>query len=212
MTYLTIALSANRLGYFRQDKSIFRNINFNLYNSRILLLVGPNGSGKSTLLKIIAGFIDADEGNLNVKHNNATLSGNKIQECIHFIPDLLNFKEDLDVYDHLFYWSYLYAPDKCAIYHNSNVLNALNFMNLNGKIFTKIRYLSFGQRKKLTLSKLLLTNRPIWLLDEPTIGLDSESISFLQKLIRLHQKNNGITILSSHSNIKLQDVDILEMG
>lgn len=204
-----IVLEGHRLGMIRSERIIFRNINFTIQSGHNLLLVGQNGSGKSTLLKIIAGLITATEGKLIIKNN---IHSKLIKHLnVHYLSDTVNFKPELTCYQNLIHLSYLLHPDNKDTFHKWNCLQSLDFMNLGSYVDYPTKYLSFGQLKRLSLAQLFLKECAVWILDEPTVGLDKKSLLLLSKIILEHNNRGGLTIISSHNNILLEQASLLEL-
>lgn len=217
-----INLSASRLSAMRGGQMIFRNINFSLSQGNCLFLTGPNGSGKSTLLRVVAGLLQPSEGILTYKNNDYNIDISKESYYsnrkemndlvgIHYIGDTDHIKIELTPYENLIHWSSMLYPNKSNLFHMKNSDNSLQLLSLDNYKNLPSRFLSLGQRKRLSLAKLLLKENIIWLLDEPTLGLDKKSIHFLEDLIECHRNRGGIILISTHSNIKIKNVSSLEM-
>lgn len=188
------------LSCIKSNTIIFKNINFSLYSGNILFLKGANGSGKSTLLRVVANFVPLAEGSIS--------SNFIIQKNIHYFNEFDLIKPNITPFEHLNHWSYLLywssISNKDSIFHRENALYCLNLVGLYDYANTPCKMLSLGQRKRVGLSRLLLIEKYLWILDEPIIGLDIQSINILEKMIDIHLSRHGMIILSSHSNIKLQ--------
>lgn len=205
-----IILEANRLGMIRSDNVIFRNINFTIRSGNNLLVIGRNGSGKSTLLKIIAGITSASEGQFMINQQKH-LYRTQIGDYIHYLTDFEHFKPELTTYQNLIHYSYLLHPYLSERFHHLNCIQGLTLMNLEPYKNLPTKYLSFGQTKRLSLVRLFLKEKKIWILDEPTVGLDNKSVQLLSFFIQKHNDRGGIVVISSHNNIFLEKVSILEL-
>lgn len=164
-----------------------------------MVLHGPNGSGKSSLLRVLAGLIPAFSGEIDLGEDCI------LEEMITYVGHANPIKAPLTVQENLTYWAALYgAEDKVPMAMEAMDLTAIS--NLQGRV------LSSGQRRRLTLARLFLEEKPIWLLDEPTVGLDVNSCKLLEKKIADHRNKGGIVLLSTHVGIDVPDVKQLDMA
>lgn len=164
-----------------------------------MVLHGPNGSGKSSLLRVLAGLIPAFDGDVSFEDDET------VEECVTYIGHANPIKAPLSVKENLTYWAALYgAEDKVSL--------AMQAMDLEAIADLQGRVLSSGQRRRLTLARLFLEEKPIWLLDEPTVGLDVESCKLLETKIASHRASGGIVMLSTHVGIDVPEVKSLDMA
>lgn len=197
---------ACQLASCRNNQIIFRNLNFSLKNGDIFLINGPNGSGKSTLLQIIAGLHKPMEGSMFYQFNDNIIE-NISSIPYHYISDSSIDLDTLTSCENLKYWNNLFYSNFSSKFDP----RILEYFKLETKIDTFLNHLSFGQKKKLALLKLMLIPKIIWLLDEPTLGLDTEAIYLLEHLINFHRNQGGIIMISTHSNIRLKESILLSL-
>ena len=181
-------IKANNLSKSFNGNRIFSGIEFNVEKSRILGVVGNNGSGKTTLLKIVAGIFNPDTGEMNLKenikldflgHENMLYQNFSISENINFFSEISGFKISSELQDEM--------------------KKALGLQNILGK---KISDLSYGQRKKASMLRSLISNPDLLVLDEPFSNLDSESTgSFISILKKLKKSGKSIIISSNRKDI-----------
>ena len=181
-------IKANNLSKSFNGNRIFSGIEFNVEKSRILGVVGNNGSGKTTLLKIVAGIINSDTGSINFKenikldflgHENMLYQNFSILENIDFFSEISGFKISSELQD--------------------EIEKALGLQNILEK---KISDLSYGQRKKASMIRSLISDPDLLILDEPFSNLDSESIdSFISILKKLKKSGKSIIISSNRKDI-----------
>ncbi len=181
-------IKANNLSKSYNGNRIFSGIEFNVEKSRILGVVGNNGSGKTTLLKIVAGIINSDTGSINFKekikldflgHENMLYQNFSISENINFFSEISGFKICPELQD--------------------EIEKALGLQNILGK---KISDLSYGQRKKASMLRLLISDPDLLILDEPFSNLDSDSTdSFISILKTLRESGKSIIISSNRKDI-----------
>lgn len=180
---------------------MFRGISFSVEAGNLLQLVGPNGSGKSTLLRLIAGLCDIADGSLALDGGHEELSIG--QQC-HYAAHQDAIKPALTVVENLRFWS--------GFLGGGNVDGALAAFDLKRLETFPAALLSAGQRHRLSLSRLALLPRPIWLLDEPTVGLDSASLEKLWALIRDHLVKGGLAIAATHVPLPFPGTEKLDLG
>lgn len=178
----------------RNKKQIFRNFNLNLKEKQIILLLGQNGTGKTTLLEIITGLIEPTAGEVKI-------FGKKIEEIYNlkknfftYLPHKECLKDNLTVHENLISWLELTNSGQ----NYSNYFSQLNIFDLTEFKNTLVRNLSHGQKKKITLTKLLLSDAKLWLLDEPLNGIDLKSIKIFKSIVKNHLNKKGSIIITSH--------------
>nr|AGH24302.1 ABC transporter ATP-binding subunit [Reclinomonas americana ATCC 50633] len=202
------SIQIHNLTGIRSNKVIFKNINFTLCKGNYLVIQGPNGSGKTTLLKMISGLIQKSKGDILI--NELKISENSLKNKLFYMDSTPSFKEDLTLIDFLIYWSTLYNGLRNISYEYIKIsLFKMGLSNLQNKT---ISTLSLGQKKRLLISLLLLTNKQLWILDEPTIGLDKYWTKKLSYIFLKHCKRGGIIIMSTHTEIEIQNNTYLRLN
>jgi heme exporter protein A len=158
-----------------------------------LALVGPNGAGKTTLLRTLAGFIAAETGSVSFRTEPPLGDDDApVAELSHWIGHLDAINGALTVAENAYFWSaWLGGPA-------SGVGSALRRVGLHELIHAPARFLSAGQRRRLALSRLILAQRPIWLLDEPTASLDQTGQEMLATLAAEHVAAGGLIVAATH--------------
>ena len=194
-------LISHKLGCVRGGRNIFQGLSFRGQAGHGLLLTGPNGSGKSSLLRVIAGFIPAAAGSLELSggDEDATLG----EQC-HYVGHLNGVKHSLTVSENLAFWArYLGGGD---------VGHALAAFDLESLAGIPAQLLSAGQARRLGLARIALIYRPLWLLDEPSVSLDSSALKLLARAIRDHLKGGGIVIAATHAPLGVKFSQTLKLG
>ncbi|MFM8699810.1 MAG: heme ABC exporter ATP-binding protein CcmA [Hyphomicrobiales bacterium] len=190
----TRTLEIVNLGCSRAGRRIFENVNFSLKSGKLLTIEGRNGSGKTSLLRIIAGLLRHDVGDISI-------SGSGMGECnfenFHFVGHKEGLKAALTVSETLKFWQVLLGKRKASI------SAALEIVGLSQASLLPCSYLSAGQRRRLVLARLLVSDRPIWLLDEPMSALDSTSKTMLENVLMDHLSEGGIGIIATHEHISI---------
>jgi heme exporter protein A len=194
-------LLADKLSCVRGGRTVFTDISFALAAGEALLLTGPNGAGKTSLLRVIASFILPAAGSVQVEGVDDDLTVG--QRC-HYIGHTNAIKTALSVEENLDFWT-----DFCGLRSSPG---ALETFDLSAHASVPAALLSAGQRRRLALSRLAAVPRPIWLLDEPTVGLDAASQTDLVGLMQAHLANDGIVIATSHVDIGLEFTTSLTLG
>ena len=184
----------------RNKKIIFKNFCLKIFSSEIITLIGRNGSGKTSLLEMITGLLKPDSGVIRINKINIEEIGERKRDLFIYIPYEDALKENLTINENLQIWANLASIDLSEKLFEKS----LNYFSLSKIKHVLVSKLSQGQKKKIALTKLLLTNCSLWILDEPFNSLDIESIEILKKLFLSHKKNGGVVLFASHIDIKIR--------
>ena len=184
---------------YKNDNLIFNDINLTLKNSDIALISGSNGSGKTTLIKSICGIQGLESGNVLINDIDIQNKNSTYVENIIYVGHKNSLNNDLTVYENL---EYLSALDLSIKYNNKvKIEEAMRYFDIYKYKDYPVENLSEGNKKKTSLARLVMTEKKIWVLDEPLSFLDDKSIDIFINLISKNQENKGITILSSHIDL-----------
>ena len=193
---MTMQLSANNLVCHRGGRTVFSGLSFSLAQGEGLLLEGPNGTGKTSLLRILADFGALEQGSLELSGADEELT---IGQRAHYLGHQNALKLALSVEENLTFWANFMgqpvSPDVIAEH--------LGTYNLEHLASYSAGLLSAGQKRRLALSRLELVARPIWLLDEPSVGLDAASCTLLARAMARHMASGGLLIASTHTDLGL---------
>jgi len=188
----------------RGYNELFSNLSFELNSGEILRVSGANGSGKTSLLKIIAGLNSAESGRLSI--NNNQVGSYEYQSDIFYLGHLPALSPELHCKENLDYLTQL---------NNSSSNQALDeaLTNVGLKNFENeyAANLSAGQKRRIVLSALFITQSKVWLLDEPFTALDSDGINVIEAQITKHCNNNGICVLTTHQECNLPGLRTLTL-
>jgi len=195
-------LSGTDLACVRAGLPIFRDVSFAIEAGQALLITGPNGSGKTTLLRLIAGLIRPTQGHIMLGGVDPEAS---IGEEAHYLAHQDALKPSLTVAENLGFWSRFLGPGASP----EAALAAVGLDSLTG---LPAAYLSAGQRRRLSLARLLAVYRPIWLLDEPTAALDADGQASLAKLMQDHLASGGIIVAATHGPLGINGASELRLS
>ena len=187
----------------RGNKLLFKNLNFTVYGRELLLIKGANGSGKTTLLKILSGLLNPISGSIIVNKKNINLSKDEYFKQFEYIGHENAIKNALTVRENLNF----YLKIKKSL-TKENFEKAIKIFNLKNLLDIKIENLSSGEKRRVSLSRLILSNSKIWFLDEPTNGLDKINTLNFFKILKQHLQFNGLAIIASHDEIKIKNRSI----
>lgn len=194
-------ISGQQLACERGGRIVFADLDFTALSGRMLVLRGPNGAGKTSLLRLIAGLAEPVAGSITFEW--ALLpADSQLGEHVHFIAHQDAIKLHLSVEENLKFWA--------GFLGGSNVTGAMQAMNLEELGGYQAQLLSAGQKRRLGLARLALVEKPVWLLDEPTVGLDTASQQLLAGMMMRHLESEGIIIASTHIDLPVKSSDILD--
>jgi heme exporter protein A len=182
----------------RGGRRIFREISFAIATGQVLTLEGPNGSGKSSALRIIAGLLPqaAGEVRMQMSAGYAVTDSEERGRLTGWIGHTDGIKAQLTVIENAKFFAELYGA-------RIDVMGVLDHVGLKRLSDLPSQYLSAGQRKRLGLARLMLCNRPLWLLDEPLSSLDAAGRRVAAQLIGEHCDDGGIAIVATHETLGL---------
>jgi heme exporter protein A len=196
-------LQAEGLAVFRGERLVFRDIGFTVAEGGALLLTGPNGSGKSTLLRLLAGLLRPAAGLLYWHGRNALSDLPAHAERVAYVGHQDAVKPGLTAAENLYFAARLTATD---------VGEALAAVGLEDLADLPARMLSAGQRRRLALARLMLSHAPLWLLDEPTLGLDVASVDRFGGMLSEHRRRGGLAVVATHLPLPVPEAAELHLG
>ena len=187
-------LEARDLACLRGERVIFAGLSFVLDRGEALLLVGANGAGKSSLLRLLAGLLVPAEGQLLWDGEDALADRAGHAGRLRYLSHQDALKPALTARENLSFFARLWGGDADA---------ALAALGLAPLAELPARVLSSGQKRRLALARLALAPAPLWLLDEPTVGLDAASVERLGGLLARHRAAGGMVLAATHLPLPL---------
>ena len=183
-------LVAQDISCERGGRLIFEGLNFTLEQGELLELRGANGAGKSSLLRLIAGLNQSRTGSLTLEQAPTETS---VAENSHYIGHADANKSALTLRQNLAFWA--------TFLGNGDIDRGLAAFDLTSIADDPARLLSSGQKRRLSLARLATVERALWLLDEPTVGLDQNSTGKLNILLKKHLSEGGMAIVATHTDL-----------
>ncbi len=185
-------LTVTDLTVARGGVPVLEGVSFALAPGRALVLRGPNGAGKTTLLRTVAGLQPPMAGQLSGAAERITYAGHAD-----------GLKAMLSVGENLRFWARVFGTDR-----TSAALRAFNLEPLEDRLAGT---LSAGQKRRLGLARLLVTGRPVWMLDEPTVSLDAESVAMFAGVVRAHLGQGGSALMATHIDLGIPEAEVFDV-
>ena len=200
-------LLANNINFKRNNKTILKNINLSLPPKKIIHLSGKNGIGKTTLLKILTNILEPEIGEIFWNGKNIKKNPFEFYKNTTFIMDQQSSNNNLTVKENIFFW--------CKLFYSKikshEIESILEILQLNTYQNSHVNNLSYGEIKKLELSRLIIEQKKLWVLDEPYIGLDDKSVELINETIKNHAELGGMVIFTSHTNPEIINLEKLNL-
>lgn len=202
-------LQVSELACMRGDHQLFSGLSFELSAGQLMQVQGANGSGKTTLLRTLCGFMRPEAGVIRWKGEDVR----ELEEA--YCADLVYLghhnaiKDELDAIENLHFSAGLAGgvdlDERAAI-------AALRRMGLKGREHLPVKVLSQGQRRRVALARLLVSDAPLWILDEPLTALDVGAVDLMQELIGEHLSNQGMVIFTTHQPLQVTGVETRQLA
>jgi heme exporter protein A len=197
--------SGTALACRRSERVIFEGLDFAVQPGGALLLTGPNGSGKSSLLRLMAGLIKPFAGSL--EWDGAPVKGDPTshRERVAYLGHKDALKLVLTTAENVRLWTALRG-------RSGRADSALRALDLSHLADVPARFLSSGQSRRAALARIVASGAPLWLLDEPTVGLDNASIAALEAVLAAHRAGGGIVVAATHAPFLAPGASVLDLA
>ncbi|OKO82218.1 heme ABC exporter ATP-binding protein CcmA [Bradyrhizobium sp. NAS96.2] len=195
-------LSGRNLKCVRGGREVFSGLDVSATAGEALAVTGPNGAGKTSLLRVLAGLLVPAEGTVALEGGDAELS---LPEQAHYLGHRDALKPALNVAENLSFWREFLGGK------TEDAGRCLAAVGLDHAAHLPAAYLSAGQRRRLSIARLLSVRRPVWLLDEPTSALDTAGQALFVALMRDHLASGGLIVAATHLPLGIEARD-LRMG
>lgn len=192
-------LVAENLSAKRGGEPVLRDLSFALDAGEALVVTGPNGIGKSTMLRVVAGLLAADGGAARL--DPLPPGSEALAEACHYLGHRNGMKRQLTVGENLSFWRDLMLRGERG--PALTVAEAAAAVGLETLLPLPYGYLSAGQQRRIAIARLLVAHRPVWILDEPTAGLDSQSEEIFAGLVDRHLAGGGLALIATHQPLAI---------
>jgi len=195
-------LSGRGVTCVRGGREVFSGLDFEVGSGEALAVTGHNGSGKTSLLRLIAGLLMPTEGIIALEGGESELT---LAEQAHYLGHRDALKPALSTLENLSFWRNFLGGEAL------DEGESLKAVGIDHAAHLPAAYLSAGQRRRLSLARLLAVRRPVWLLDEPTAALDTAGQELFSGLMRDHLADGGLIVAATHGPLGI-DARELRMG
>lgn len=173
--------------------TILSGVSFSVGGGEALILRAPNGAGKTTLLRCLAGLTPPVSGEIGFGFDDVAYAAHAD-----------GLKAQLSVAENLRFWA--------EVYGTRDIAPAVEAFSLSALMGRRAMHLSAGQKRRLSLARLLLTGRSLWALDEPTVSLDAEAVGWFAQAVTAHLEIGGAAIIATHIDLGLPSARVLELS
>jgi heme exporter protein A len=201
-------LEVGNLACSRGDHRLFTGLSFALRPGELMQVQGVNGSGKTSLLRTLCGFIPPDEGEILWNGKNVTELGDDYHAELLYIGHLNAIKDELNALENL----QMSAGLAGYTVTEQQAITVLRRMGLQRREHLPVRVLSQGQRRRVTLARLLIGDAHLWILDEPLTALDVGAVGLMQELIGEHLSKGGMAIFTTHQPLQVAGVQTRQLA
>lgn len=186
-------LTVENLCVARGGIAVLEGLSFCLHSGEALIIRGPNGAGKTTLLRTIAGLQPVVTGTIGLNRDAMAYAGHAD-----------GIKAVLTVTENLKFWADVFGTDRVQ-----EAIEAFDLTALRGR---PAGALSAGQKRRLGLARMVVTGRPVWVMDEPTVSLDAASVALFATAVRGHLEAGGMALLATHIDLGLDEARVLDVA
>jgi len=197
-------LSVHDLACARGERLLFKDMNFSVGAGELLLVQGGNGQGKTSLLRLLTGLARPEAGEIRWRGEPIRQCRDQFHAEMIYLGHANGVKDDLDPIENLRFAEGLQG----RAFERERAIDLLQRLGLARCLDLPCRVLSFGQRRRVALSALLLADAKLWILDEPLTGLDVHAVALMEGLIRDHLAAGGMAVATTHQALNLEGVQV----
>jgi heme exporter protein A len=206
---ISVQLQIRDLAVTRGGRRIIEDLSFQVSAGEALLLTGPNGAGKTTLIRTLAGYLVPLTGTIKL---DGDFRDRDLREALHYVGHMNSNKASLTTLENLHFWQAYLGGSAATQASRDRIWTALERFEIDPLADIPAGYLSAGQKRRLGLARLLVAERPVWLLDEPTVSLDARSTTLLAGVIDEHVRAGGLVVAATHLPLGLGAARELRLG
>ena len=204
MTSEAPQLSVHNLACARGERLLFKGMNFSVGAGELLLVQGGNGQGKTSLLRLLTGLARPEEGEIRWRGEPIRKNRDLFHAEMIYLGHANGVKDDLNPVENLRFAEGLQG----RAFEQERAIGILKQLGLSLCLDLPCRVLSFGQRRRVALSAMLLADVKLWILDEPLTGLDVHAVALMEGLIRDHLAGGGLVVATTHQALNLEGVKV----
>lgn len=197
-------LSVHDLACARGERLLFKDMHFTVGAGELLLVQGGNGQGKTSLLRLLTGLARPEAGEIRWRGEPIRQCRDRFHAEMIYLGHANGVKDDLDPIENLRFAEGLQG----RAFERERAIDLLQRLGLARCLDLPCRVLSFGQRRRVALSALLLADAKLWILDEPLTGLDVHAVGLMESLIRDHLASGGLAVATTHQALNLEGVQV----
>lgn len=197
-------LEVSNLACSRGDHRLFSDLSFALYPGQIMQIQGANGSGKTSLLRTLCGFIIPDDGKITWRGEDVRELDEAYFAEMMYLGHLNAIKDELSALENLCISAGLSGTEL----NEKDAVAALRRMGLKGRERLPTKVLSQGQRRRVSLARLLVSDAKLWILDEPLAALDVGAVALIQELIAEHLAGQGMVMFTTHQPLQVAGMEM----
>lgn len=190
----------------RGERLVFEDVSFSVAQGEALVLRGPNGSGKTSFLRLVSGLLRREAGELTWRGTDVREDPEAWRADLCFAGHLDGIKPLFTVTENVSFWARLAGKGELRV---GEALERFGLADLSD---VPARFLSAGQRRRVGLARLVAAPVPVWLLDEPTVSLDADSVSTLAGVMKEHRAAGGLIVAATHADLELDGPKTLSLG
>lgn len=202
-----IMLAARELFCERDDRVLFKNLNFDLHQGQVLQIQGSNGSGKTTLMRILCGLNDSYQGSIKWYGEEIEEQAASFFSSLLYIGHRVGVSKVLTPIENL-RWS---CSLKQAV-SDEQIMEALKEVGLRGFEESPCFTLSAGQQQRVSLARLIISPASLWVLDEPFTTLDKKGVAQLEELLQRQAHSGGSVMVTTHHSLSIPELTLLSLG